>query len=247
MNTTTTHPLTNPVTEADIANYLANSPDFFERHAELLAAIHLTSPHNSRSVSLQERQAEMLREKIKAGERRMMDMIRNGTENTLLSDKLLGWTRSLFLVNDAFALPQCIASEIKGQFMVPQVAIKVWDVAPAFAHAEFVHGISDDVKVFASSMMEPFCGLNTGFEPVTWLDDPTAAVSLAMLPLRMREPGQTWGAMAPASGAVLGSVLPAFGMLVLASPDSQRFNSSMGTDFLERIAELSSAALSRLR
>jgi uncharacterized protein YigA (DUF484 family) len=36
-------------------------------------------------------------------------------------------------------------------------------------------------------------------------------------------------------------------MLVLASPDSQRFHSGMGTDFLERIAELASAALSRLR
>jgi len=36
-------------------------------------------------------------------------------------------------------------------------------------------------------------------------------------------------------------------MLVLASPDPQRFSSAMGTDFLERIAELASAALSRLR
>jgi uncharacterized protein len=34
---------------------------------------------------------------------------------------------------------------------------------------------------------------------------------------------------------------------VLASPDHQRFQSGMGTDFLERIAELASAALMRLR
>ena len=39
----------------------------------------------------------------------------------------------------------------------------------------------------------------------------------------------------------------AFGMLVLASPDPQRFESGLATDFLERIAELASAALSRLR
>ena len=31
-------PLTQPITEDDIANYLASTPDFFERHAELLAA-----------------------------------------------------------------------------------------------------------------------------------------------------------------------------------------------------------------
>ena len=39
----------------------------------------------------------------------------------------------------------------------------------------------------------------------------------------------------------------ALGSLVLASPDPQRFSAGMGTDFLERIAELASAALSRLR
>ena len=62
LNTSVTH----PITEADIANYLASTPDFFERHAELLAAVHLSSPHSNRAVSLQERQAEMLRDKIKA-------------------------------------------------------------------------------------------------------------------------------------------------------------------------------------
>jgi len=33
----------------------------------------------------------------------------------------------------------------------------------------------------------------------------------------------------------------------LASPDVRRFQTDMGTDFLERIGELASAALSRLR
>ena len=36
-------------------------------------------------------------------------------------------------------------------------------------------------------------------------------------------------------------------MLVLASPDPQRFASGMGTEFLEQIAELASSALSKLR
>ena len=222
----------NPITEDDIANYLGNTPDFFERHAELLAAVHLSSPHSNRAVSLQERQAEMLREKIKALEHRIMDMIRNGTENVMLSDKLLRVTRTLLLTSDAISMPELIASEIRDQFAVPQVGIKVWDIAPAFAHAGFAQGVSDDAKLFASSLVEPFCGVNTGFEAVGWLPDAQAAASLALLPLRM----------GPASGAT-----PAFGLLVLASPDAQRFNSAMGTDFLARIAELASAALSRLR
>ena len=232
MTSSFTNPITNPITEDDIANYLANTPDFFERHAELLATVQLSSPHNSRAVSLQERQAGMLRDKIKVLEHRIMDMIRNGNENVLLSDKLLKWARSLFLVADPLALPGQIAGEIQEQFMVPQVGIKVWDVAPQFSQADFAHGVSEDAKLFASSLMEPFCGLNTGFEAISWLPDPQAATSLAILPLRT---------------GLVGSSTPAFGLLVLASPDAQRFNSAMGTDFLERIAELASAALSRLR
>jgi uncharacterized protein YigA (DUF484 family) len=227
-----TTPFTNPITEDDIANYLANTPDFFERHAELLAAVQLSSPHSSRAVSLQERQAQMLREKIKALELRIMEMIRNGNENLMLSDKLLQWARGLFLIADPLALPGQIAEQIQQQFSVPQVGIKVWDVVPQFAHAEFAQGVSGDAKLFSSSLMEPFCGVNSGFEVVSWLPDPQAAVSLAILPLRM---------------ALSGSATPAFGLLVLASPDAQRFNSAMGTDFLARIGELASAALSRLR
>ena len=52
------------ITEADIANYLANTPGFFERHAELLHSVQITSPHGQRAVSLLVRQLEMLRERI---------------------------------------------------------------------------------------------------------------------------------------------------------------------------------------
>jgi len=228
-----TTPLTHPITEDDIADYLGSNPEFFERHAELLAAVHLSSPHNQRAVSLQERQAEMLREKIKVLEYRMMDMIRHGNENVMLSGRLLRWAASLFGIADAAALPAQITGDIASRFAVPQVALRVWDVMPAMAQAAFTQGVSAEVKQFAESLSEPFCGLNTGFEVTEWLSDPAAAASLAILPLR-----------GLADGAGSG---PLIGLLVLASPDSQRFNSAMGTEFLERIAELCGAALARLR
>jgi uncharacterized protein YigA (DUF484 family) len=224
--------LTNPITEDDIANYLANSPDFFQRHAELLASVHLASPHNNRAVSLQERQAEMLRDKIKLLEHRLMDMIRHGNENALLANRLLRWAGSLFLTTDPASMPQQIAGQIVEQFSVPQVTIKVWGVAPHFASRDFALGVSEDAKLFASSLTEPFCGVNTGFEAVTWLADPAAAASIALLPLRSTPAGPTSAA---------------FGLLVLSSPDAQRFNSGMGTDFLQHVAEIASAALGRLR
>ena len=222
----------NPITEDDIANYLANTPDFFTRHAQLLAAVQLSSPHGTRAVSLQERQAEMLREKIKALEHRLMDMVRHGNENVIIADRLHRWARNLFQVQSGRALPATIAAEIRNQFMVPQVAIKVWDVDGRYGAEVFAEGVSEDAKSFASSLTQPYCGVNSGFEAVNWLDDTAMAMSVALIPLR--------------EGSANGTG-PAFGMLVLASPDAQRFQSGMGTDFLERIAELASAALSRLR
>jgi uncharacterized protein YigA (DUF484 family) len=225
-------PLTNPITEDDIADFLSNTPDFFQRHAELLAAVQFTSPHSNRAVSLQERQAEMLREKIKGLEHRIMEMIRHGNENVTLNDKILRWARTLLLTSDARSLPEQIVLELTILFAVPQVGLRVWDVAPEHAGMSIAQGVSDDAKVFASSLMEPFCGLNTGFEAVSWLEDPEPVASLALLPLR---------------AGSLGNTGPAFGMLVLASGDATRFTSGMGTDFLSRIGELASAALSRLK
>ena len=221
-----------PITEDDIANYLVNTPDFFARHAELLAAVQLSSPHGNRAVSLQERQAEMLREKIRALEHRLVDMVRHGNENVVIADRLHRWACGLFQVPTPEALPEAITSEIRNQFMVPQVGIRIWEADRRFVLEEFAAGVSEDAKTFASSLTQPYCGVNSGFEAANWLPDTAMALSLALLPLR--------------EGPV-NSTSPAFGMLVLASPDPQRFQSGMGTDFLERIAELASAALSRLR
>ncbi len=222
-------PATPPITEEDIAEFLIHTPGFFERHAELLTAVQLTSPHGGRAVSLQERQAEMLRDKIKLLEQRLMEMMRHGNENMLIADRMLRWARQMFLVARPVDLPAVLVSEIRSQFSVPQAALKLWDVAEVYAGEPFAQGASDDVRSLASSLTAPYCGVNAGFDAVRWLDDPQAAASLALIPLRA------------------GAAGPAFGLLILASPDSQRYQAGMATDFLERIAELASAALSRVR
>ena len=92
------------ITEQDIANYLANNPGFFERQAELLATIQLTSPHGQRAVSLQERQMEMLRERIKGLERKIMEMIRAGQENVQIAERMHRWTCAVMLARSAVML-----------------------------------------------------------------------------------------------------------------------------------------------
>jgi hypothetical protein len=216
------------ITEGDIANYLAASPGFFERHAELLGSIQLTSPHGQRAVSLQERQMEMLRDKIKGLERQIVEMVRFGQDNVAIADKLHRWTRALMLTANAADLPNVLVRELQHQFLIPQAAVRIWGAAEVFAGLPFTRAASDDVQSFASSLPAPYCGVNTGFEAVQWLDDPGQATSLALVPLRLE--GE------PAS----------FGLLVLASPDPTRYSAEMGTDFLARLGEVASAALTRL-
>ena len=225
----TPHPMQHPITEDDIANFLANTPDFFERHAELLATVQLSSGHGGRAISLQERQAGMLRDKIRGLESRVVEMIRHGQENVAIADKMQSWMLSLLMTPAARDLPDAIAQELQTQFQIPQAAIKVWDVAAPFSDCDFATGVSDDARSFAASLSTPFCGLNAGLEAAKWLPEPAAAKSVALIALRP------------------GAATQAFGLLVLASPDGERFTSGMGTDFLQRIGELASAALSRLR
>ncbi len=228
MNTTPAS-MQHPITEDDIANFLANTPDFFERHAQLLATVQLSSGHGSRAVSLQERQAGMLRDKIRGLESRLVDMLRHGQENVAISDKMQRWMCSLLLTPMASDLPATIARELQAQFLVPQVAIKVWDVATLFAGSDFAQGVSEAARSAAATLAAPYCGPAAGLEPVSWLAEPGAARSVALIALR------TDVAATP------------FGLLVLASTEADRFNSGMGTDFLQSIGELASAALSRLR
>ena len=126
---------TQGITEQDIADYLAHNPAFFERHAELLSTIQLASPHGQRAVSLQERQMQMLRERIKGLEHRIVDMIRHGQENVTLSDRLDRCMRSLLRTQDPAALPSTLTAQLQHEFMIPQVALRVWDVGSEIGRA----------------------------------------------------------------------------------------------------------------
>ena len=216
------------ITEDDIANYLANTPGFFERHAELLGAVQLGNPHGGRAVSLQERQMDMLRDKVKGMEMAIIEMIRHGQENMAIADKLHRWTRTLMLTQSAADVPDVLVRELIHQYMVPQAAVRLWGADVAFEGLPFTSGVGADVKSFASSLTAPYCGVNSGFEAVQWVAEPTRVMSMALIPLR--------NGMAP----------EAFGMLMLASPDATRYTADMGTEFLGRIGEVASAALLRL-
>lgn len=212
---------------AAVAQYLADNPDFFEEHAGLLGRIKLSSPLTGKAVSLQERQMEVMRDKYKALELRMAELVRTAEDNAAIANKFHAWTQTLLRVRHDADLPRALADGLAAQFAVPQCTLRLWDLAPAHAASWFGAGVSDDARIFANSLLAPYCGSNHDFEAVRWLDDAAAVQSTVILPLR--------------------SAGSAFGLLILGSPDPARFSADMATDFLIHIGDTASAALAALR
>jgi len=216
-----------PITEDDIANYLANTPDFFERHAQVLAAIQLTSPHSHRTISLQERQAEMLRAKIRELELAQSHMVRYGQNNVAIADKMNTWIEQLLAAKAPAAVLETISPGLANTYDISQSVLKVWGIAGA---GPTVATSADDGVAQAVQALEGIrCGAMADGDVLRQaLPAPESVASAAVIPLRRA-----------ADQAPLG-------VLILASDDAERFTADMGTLFLERVGLLSTAALRRL-
>lgn len=131
------------LTEDDISDYLLNTPDFFLRHAELLAAVQLTHPHSGRAISLADRQMELHRERFKALELKHGNLLRLGKENVALAGKLQQWMLGLLTYAGTDASKDQLASSLQSIFDVPQAAVDD----------------SEAARDVASQMTAPICGL----------------------------------------------------------------------------------------
>jgi uncharacterized protein YigA (DUF484 family) len=211
-----------------IAQYLLDHPQFFVEHAALLGEVKLSSPLMGRAVSLQERQMEVMRDKYRTLELRMSELVRHAEENAAIANRFHGWTQQLLRTRVPGEIPAAVAEGLVKHFIVPHATLRLWKLAPEHADTWYTNGVSEDVRLFASSLRAPYCGPNKDFEAVSWLagaeqDGADAVRSTVLLPLR-------------ANGS-------AFGLLVLGSPDPERFSATMATDFLVHIGETASTAL----
>ncbi|MFL6675656.1 MAG: DUF484 family protein [Massilia sp.] len=219
--------MTAPLDSAAVAQYLADHPHFFEEHAGLLGAVKLSSPLTGKTISLQERQMEVMRDKYKVLELRLAELMRVAHENAAIANRFHAWHQDLLRTRDSDEMPRVLVDSLAERFGVPHATVRLWQLAPQHADAWFAQGVTEDARLFANSLRAPYCGSNRDFEAMRWLDEPEAVQSTVMLPLR-------------AGG-------DAFGLLILGSPDPQRFTENMGTDFLVHIGVTASTALAPLR
>lgn len=220
--------MTSPLDSDTVAQYLADHPDFFQDYAALLAQLQLPSPVSGRAVSLQERQIEVMREKYRTLELQMAELVRIAQDNDALAKKFYTWACQLLLARNDVDLPYALINGLQTIFSVPHVSLRLWRVSDNYSHTWYAQDVDENVKLFTNSLSTPYCGANRDFEAVRWLEATVPMQSIAMLPLRNSDSPD------------------AFGLLIMGSPEPDRFAANMATDFLIRISETASAALSCL-
>ena len=191
----------------------------FEDHAELLAKVKLSSALGGRTVSLQERQMEVLREKVKTMELRLSGLMRIAQENDSITDKFLDWTRSLLLARNDVDLPHVLISGLQTIFSVPHATLRIWGVAESLPIPGLPHR-----SPTTRDCSRRVCTLRSA--------DPTTIS-------RRRHGWMTARRFTRSRSCrcVSARCTDAFGLLVLGSPDPTRFTSDMATDFLTKIGQ----------
>jgi uncharacterized protein len=209
-----------------VSQFLQANPQFFEQHIDLLTHMYLPSPHGNGTVSLAERQQIAQRDKIRVLEARLADFIKFGQENEATSEKVHRLSLGLLASQQLDILAHLLMQTLQEDFAVMHAKLRLWGKpkeTPASAQDLFA-SIDPELQQWIESLSEPYCGNAQDIHLHGLFADIENLQSFALIPLRHEQ---------------------TFGVLALASEDSERFYSGMGTVFLKRIGELLSASLLR--
>ena len=220
--------------EQNVAQYLQHNVDFFERHPQLLARMRVQHPRNASTVSLIERQVEVLREKYEEQEQKLADFVRVARANNLLAEKIHRFTRRLLkTASRADAIAEIEASLREDFDTFHAVLVLAVAGEPLVPDADrFVRSVSAEDGNYRSfeslfAAAKPRCGqIRDSQREFLFGSEAVDIGSVALIPL---------------------SGTPAPGLLALGSVDRDRFHPGMSTEFLSRMGELISDALARPR
>jgi uncharacterized protein YigA (DUF484 family) len=225
-----------PAGQADeerIERYLALNPDFFERHQQLLARMRLPHMRTGSTVSLVERQVEVLRDQKSDADRRLAEFIAVARANDQLADRIQRFTRRLMRAPNAAAALASIEASLREDFEAFNCVLLLTTTIDSLRDVElepFLRKLPADdtnIRTFDALLAtgKPRCGQVRDSQR-DFLFGPEAASigSVALVPL--------------GEGGSLG-------LLALGSAERERFHPGMSTEFLKRMGEMITDALSR--
>ena len=217
--------------ETEIADYLQNNVDFFERHAGLLTKLKLPHSRGNATVSLVERQVSALRDKNQSLESRLRDLIDVARSSDVLAAKIHRLASRLVRARTAATLLDSMETSLREDFGASEWLLLL---APSrqtgfsgidSRHLRLIDANAAELKMFDTlfDSARPRCGQIRDSQRDFLFGAGTVEIgSAALVPLG-REAG--------------------FGLLAIGSPDAQRFHPTMSTDFLARIGDLVSEAV----
>ncbi len=222
-----------PIEEEAVAQYLHRNADFFEHHPQLLARMRLQHPRNGSTISLIERQVDVLRDKIQIQETKLADFVKVARANNVLAEKIHRFTRRLLRAAGSGPAIAEIEASLREDFdTFHAVLVLTNNHVPASQDPSwrFLRRVSADDSSYRSfdtlfAACKPRCGqIRDSQREFLFSGEAPNIGSVALVPLG----GQ-----------------PPMGLLALGSVDRDRFHPGMSTEFLARMGELITDALVR--
>lgn len=222
------------VGEAAVVDYLQRNPDFFERNAPLLSKLRLPHDRGPSTVSLVERQVQVLRDKNQSLDSKVREFMDVARGNDALTQKIHRLATRLIRARGALQIVEALETALREDFGASEwLLVLTRKDVPQLARLENRHlrlASRDTVELkafetfFASS--RPRCGQIRDSQRDYLFGQGTIEVgSAALIPL------------GPDAS---------FGLLAIGSHDAERFHPTMSTDYLVHIGELVSAAVGEL-
>jgi uncharacterized protein YigA (DUF484 family) len=207
-----------------VADFLKANPEFLVQNPSILTSVHLPIPARTtgkKVAYLQDRQILSMREKVKTLEQRLAHITIAALENQVIVGKLMALAQALLTVHDERQLTALLIEQIKAQFSMPMIHLKLWSQCTTSNTAE---------RKAINQMKTLYCGFADQAPSMTVFDsEPVKPRSVVLIPLRFGNHPNTVGVMG------------------LGSLDKDRFAPTLETDFLKTLAEIVCAALSRLQ
>jgi len=217
--------------EDQVVEHLTRHPEFFERHPGVLARLRLPHQRGTAAVSLVERQMLVLRERHASLEQKMHELIENGRANDTVAERMHRLTRRLLRARDVESVVAAVETSLREDFGASRWLTLLTDPAYAplagrpGAHLRVVPRGSAELKPFETffDSGRPRSGqIRDAQREYLFGSDGLHVGSAALIPLGERA---------------------SLGLLAVASHDTERFQPTMSTDFLVRIGELVTEAL----
>jgi len=219
------------VTEASIAAWLQQNPDFFERHLTLLGDLQLPHRTGGPAVSLLERQVSVLRQRNVQLERKLKGLIDVARSNDELAAKVHGLALALLRADTRKAVIDTLEQQLRLAFGADQAVLVLFGLAGSeLPDGRFARSCERDAAELAPFRTflqgaTPRCGQVRDAQRDFLFGPGSLEIgSVALLPL------------GPSAS---------LGFLAIGSRDAEHFHPGKGIDFLVRIGEMLGGALAR--